>query len=264
MSTGPPTPPPSSATEIQDATRTVVPPLPAASTSAPVAAAAHPPPQAREDVYTQIFPQIGSLASEKKYAELISLAESADTVEDASQPSRLLLTAPLVLAYLATDNLPPARYALMRLPNNLASSPLGKQLYGLLASTSERKYANVYSRAHALVELVGQPDFFNTSLGALLGVMTATFLDEFRLRTFNLLLKAYTSLPLSLAQTYLGLPAEEVLTAAANGGWAFDGATQVLTPASKAGANPTTTVNSPVSSLATFGFVADSVARLET
>jgi hypothetical protein len=65
---------------------------------------------------------------------------------------------------------------LTRLPNNLATSPLGKQLYSLLASTSERKYANVYTRTQALVELVGRPDFFDTSLGALLGVMVSAFL----------------------------------------------------------------------------------------
>ncbi|KAJ7074097.1 hypothetical protein C8F01DRAFT_8182 [Mycena amicta] len=42
--------------------------------------------------------------------------------------------------------------------------------------------------------------------------MLNAFLDAFRTRTFHLLQKAYTSLPLPLAQTYLGLSAEEVLT----------------------------------------------------
>ncbi|KAJ6531230.1 COP9 signalosome [Mycena capillaripes] len=260
MSTGPPTPPPSSATEIQDAARTVVPPLPAASTSAPA-----PAPQVRQDAFTHIFPEIASLASEKKFSALIRLAEARDVASDSDrQPTRLLLTAPLVLAYLVIDDLPPARCALMRLPNALATSPFGKQLHSLLASTSERKYANVYVRSQALLETVGQPDFFDTSLGALLGVMIQSFLDAFRIRTFNLLQKAYTSLPLPLAEMYLGLPANEVLSAAERGGWSFDVSTQVLTPAQKSNAGPTSSAFAPISSLATFDFVADSTAKLET
>ncbi|KAF7337961.1 CSN8-PSD8-EIF3K domain-containing protein [Mycena venus] len=235
MSTGPPTPPPSSATEIQDAARTIVPPVPAASTSAPA-----PAPQARQDNFTQIFPQIASLASEKNYLDLIKFVERNDIASDSErQPSRLLLTAPLVLAYLIVDDLPPARFALNRLPNNLATSPLGKQLHSLLASTSERKYANVYSRTQTLLEHVGQPDFFDTSLGALLGIMIGAFLDSFRSRTFNLLQKAYTSLSLSLAEMYLGLPTNEVLAAAQGSGWTFDPSTQVLTPAPKSNVRPT-------------------------
>ncbi|KAJ6502095.1 COP9 signalosome [Mycena sanguinolenta] len=259
MSTaGPPTPPPSSATEIQDATRTIVPPVPAASTSASA------PAPARQDIFTQIFPEIVSLAAEHRYIELIDLAEYRDVASDADrQASRLLLTAPLVLAYLTVDNLPPARFALNRLPHNLATSPLGKQLHLLLASTSERKYANVYSRTQALLEHVRQSDFFDPSLGALLGDMISAFLDAFRSRTFNLLHKAYTSLPLPLAEMYLGLAANDVLTAAERGGWAYDASTRVLTPPQKSNVR-TTNGFAPFSSLATFDFVANSVARLET
>ncbi|KAJ7749549.1 COP9 signalosome [Mycena maculata] len=260
MSTGPPTPPPISATEIQDATRTVVPPLPAASTSTPVVAAPQAP---RQDMYTQLFPQIASLASEKNFVQLIRAAEGCDISAEERQPSRFLLTAPLVLAYLTIDDLPPALAALNRLPSPLPSTPLVKQLYALLASTSERKYANVYTRAQGLVELVGKPDFFDTSLGALLGVMVHTFLEEFRNRTFNLLVKAYTSLPLPLAQVYLGLPADEVLSVSANNGWTFDAANQVLTPVPPQKA-ATSNGFSPFSSLATFDLVANSVAKLET
>ncbi|KAJ7681769.1 hypothetical protein B0H17DRAFT_869821, partial [Mycena rosella] len=266
---GPPTPPPTSATEIQDATRTVVPPLPAASTSTPVPAAA-PPPQTRQDAFTQIFPQIGSLAAENDFLGLIHVAETHDIASDGErQPSRLLLTAPLVLAYLTIDDLPPARSALNRLPHNLFSSPLGKQLFSLLASTSERKYTNVYSRAQVLLEHVSQSDFFDTGLGGLLSLMIQNFLEAFRLRTFNLLAKAYTSLALPLAEMYLGLPADAVLTAAANGGWAYDNSTKVLSPAQT---SPTTgqasnvrctKITVAVSSLATFDFVANSVAKLE-
>ncbi|KAJ7137787.1 COP9 signalosome, partial [Mycena epipterygia] len=258
---GPPTPPPSSATEIQDATRTVIPPLPAASTSAAAPVA---PPSQRQDQYTHIFPQIASLASENNFRDLIRVAEAHDIASDAErQTSRLLLTAPLILAYLTIDDLPPARCALMRLPNNLATSPLGKQLGSLLASTSERKYTNVYTRSQGLLELVGQPDFFDTSLGALLGVMISTFLEEFRQRTFILLSKAYTSLTLPLAEMYLGFPTDRVLSVAANSGWAYDASTQILSPAAKPNMGLTTNGFSPFSSLATFDFVANSVAKLE-
>ncbi|KAJ7024310.1 hypothetical protein C8F04DRAFT_1132072 [Mycena alexandri] len=277
MSTGPPTPPPSSATEIQDAARTVVPPIPAASSSASASTSAPAPAPAptstaaastvRQDDFTRIFPQLGSLATEHSFDQLIKVAEANDVASDSDrQPTRLLLTAPLVLAYLIKDNLPPARSALIRLPNNLISLPLSRQLVGLLASTSERKYNNVYVRAHGLQQLVGQADFLDAALGAVLGTMLGAFLNSFRERTFKLLQKAYTSLPLALAQTYLGLPAEEVLSVAAASGWAYDNATQVLTPA----ALPQKTSNAgpvsfaPFSSLATFDFVANSVAKLET
>ncbi|KAJ7217136.1 COP9 signalosome [Mycena pura] len=256
----PPTPPPTSATEIQDATRTVVPPLPTSgSVSAP-----SPTPQGGHDPYTQIFPQLSSLASEKNFTGLIRMAEAHDSAYADRQPTRLLLTAPLVLAYLIVDDLPPARFALIRLPNDLTSSTLGKHLGSLLASTSERKYANVYARSQALLELVRKPDFPDASLGALLSLMVGIFLEAFRDRTFNLLQKAYASLPLPLAQTYLGLPAEDVLSAAASGGWTFDASTQVLSPAPKSGAHRTTNSFSPFSSLATFDFVVNSVAKLET
>jgi hypothetical protein len=112
------------------------------------------------------------------------------------QPTRFLVTAPLILAYLIVDDLwvlehiigvslgwttrlsPPARCAMTRLPQNLASSPLAKQLYSLMASTSERKYNNVYSRALELRNSVSQPDFFDTSLGALLGLLIDSFLGR--------------------------------------------------------------------------------------
>ncbi|KAJ7172048.1 COP9 signalosome [Mycena filopes] len=290
MSTGPPTPPPTSATEIQDAARTVVPPIPAesssasASTSAPAPTptpAAAPPASTststasapasssvRQDDFTRIFPQLGSLAAEHNFDQLIKVAEYHDVASDSDrQPSRLFLTAPLVLAYLIKDNLPPARSALARLPNNLLSSPFGKQLFALLASTSERKYNNVYIRAHGLQQFVGQADFLDTSLGAVLGTMLDAFLTSFRERTFKLLQKAYTSLPLPLAQTYLGLSAEEVLSVAASSGWAYDNMTQVLTPApvsTQKTSNAGSGSFAPFSSLATFDFVANSVARLET
>jgi len=151
-----------------------------------------------------------------------------------------------------------------RLPQSLASSPLAKQLYSLMASTSERKYNNVYSRALELRNSVSQPDFFDTSLGALLGLLIDSFLEAFRTRTFNLLSKAYTSLTLSLAQMYLGLPADAVLAAAERGGWQYDSSAQILSPVQNATVGKTSNEFAPPSSLTSFHFVADSVAKLET
>ena len=91
--------------------------------------------------------------------------------------SRLLLTAPLVLAYLILDDMydlrttnarylliyfairPPARFALTRLPSPLLHHPPTEGLFNLLASTSERNYSQVYVRAKALAEtLNADPD----------------------------------------------------------------------------------------------------------
>ncbi|KAK7038103.1 CSN8-PSD8-EIF3K domain-containing protein [Favolaschia claudopus] len=263
MSTaGPPTPPPSSATEIQDAAREVAPP-PAAAASTSASSSA---PQQRQDGFTLIFPQLASSASEKRFKHLIHTAEAHDIASDAErQQSRLLLTAPLVLAYLIVDDLPPARFALHRLPQNLLTSPLGKQLYALLASTSERKYLNVYTRTHALREHVSHADFFDSSLGAVLSLMLEEFLSAFRTRTFSLLQKAYTSLSLPLAEMYLGLASNDVLAAAQRSGWSYDPSTQVLTPPTqKPTVRSSGNSSAPISSLATFDFVSNSVAKLET
>ncbi|KAF7295526.1 CSN8-PSD8-EIF3K domain-containing protein [Mycena indigotica] len=256
MSTaGPPTPPPSSATEIQDAART----------SAPPAAAAPAPQSVVSDHFTQIFPRIATLATEKKYKELIRLAELNDYGADSDRsPTRLALTTPLVLAYLILDDLQPARFALQRLPRDLAVSPIAKAFFALLASTVERKYANVYSRTTELLAITSGSDFLDANLGAILGLMLNAFLESFRTRTFNLLKKAYTSLPVSLAQVYLGLGAEEVLSAAASDGWSYDASTQILTPAQRSASTQLANGFTPFSTLATFDFVANSVAKLET
>lgn len=72
MANGPPTPPPTTQTEIQDASRTVVPAQ--SSSSAPVA----PAPQARQDAYQTGFPRIAELASAGDYEGLIRFAEYLD------------------------------------------------------------------------------------------------------------------------------------------------------------------------------------------
>ena len=71
--------------------------------------------------------------------------------------------------------------------------------------------------------------------------------DSFRERTFQLLSRAYTEVPLNLVETYLGLPAEQIVPgmvrlyhqcarlmtgspAAQARGWAYDEASKVFKP----------------------------------
>jgi hypothetical protein len=71
--------------------------------------------------------------------------------------------------------------------------------------------------------------------------------DSFRLRTFALLSKAYTSLSLSLASTYLGIPGPQIIAGnwpillstsdisqlhlvAEKNAWTYDPSTQILFP----------------------------------
>ena len=63
----------------------------------------------------------------------------------------------------------------MRLPDNLTSIPLTRGLFSLLASVSERKYADVYVRAEQLHQFVSDPSFPNPVLGQLLAGMTTAF-----------------------------------------------------------------------------------------
>lgn len=70
---------------------------------------------------------------------------------------------------------PPARYALTRLPDKLAAHPLSQALFGLLASTSERLYEHIYSRAESLFRYAQQPDFPDQKLGEVVASMTKVF-----------------------------------------------------------------------------------------
>ncbi len=124
-----------------------------------------------------------------------------------------------------------------RLPDSLASFGLSQALFQVLASTHERKYPDVYLRAEELHEYVSQTAFSDAALGQILAGMVTSFIGEylntitahnithsrvtasFRKKTFELLSRAYTTIPLPLAQWYLGYPgdkAEEVLTSAYN------------------------------------------------
>jgi COP9 signalosome complex subunit 8 len=261
MGNGPPTPPLTSPTELLDNARENT-PAPETTVGTP----ALPQTQSRspkQDVYRLAFPTFANLAARESFGELIQTAEEFDLNSDGDHhQSRLLLTAPLVLAYLIVDELPPAHYALTRLPDNLASLPLSQALLLLLSSALERKHARVYSRAEHLFNMVRQPEFLDTKLASVIADMVTTFVESFRQRTFVLLSKAYTLLPLSLARTYLGLPADQLLAVAEKNQWSYEASTQILTPLAVISDTYVTGTSGP-SSLVTFRLVANSVAKLE-
>lgn len=118
MANGPLTPPPTTAAELQDEARSVdaggeVPAV------APQTASVQAPAQ---DIYQRIFPAISELATQSNFEDLINTAESSDLNVQSThlqvfcakcspqsdgdrQNTRLLVTTPLVLAYLILDNM---------------------------------------------------------------------------------------------------------------------------------------------------------------
>ncbi|KAF5380986.1 hypothetical protein D9615_004111 [Tricholomella constricta] len=253
MANGPPTPPPSTEAEIQDEARNPAENVVPATTPQPSA-------QQQDDAYQSAFPAIADLALQLKFRELIQLAETSELNSDADSDrriTRLLVTAPLVLA-------PRARFALGRLPENVSSGPLGRALSELLAATTERKHASVYSRADNLSDMVNKPDFYDEKLAPVLSGLLSSFVGSFRQRTVALLAKAYTSLPVSLAQVYLGMKQDDLLAAAQNAQWSYDPSKNVLVPQVPSSAPSTIPeLSTTFSSLSTFHFVANSVAKLE-
>jgi len=98
----------------------------------------------------------------------------------------------------------------------------------------------------------------------MLQALLVAFLDSFRLRTFDLLSKAYTSLSLPLASTYLGMSGPQIIAVAEENTWSYDPSTQILSPKVRPNApDQIGPSSSTFSSLSSFHFVADSVARLE-
>ncbi|KAI0784370.1 COP9 signalosome [Abortiporus biennis] len=234
--TGPPTPPPSSDLEIKDAARLEAPvPPPPATAPPPVAAPAEPqtvqPPRQTQTQYDIFFPTLENYASNGQLDQLVAEAEKADlTVDGDSNISRLLVTTPLVLSYLILNELPAARFALERLPENLKANILPQALFSLLSSVWERKYEKIYPKAEELYNIVQQPVIPSQDLASVAAPLVKTFIDTFRRTTFVLLSKAFSSIPLASAQTYLGFTAEQVLAAAQEQNWSYDANTHVLSP----------------------------------
>jgi len=272
--TGPPTPPITSAIEIEDAARAA-----AAASEAPgatvvtgVTAPAAPgepvAPQVaiagtREQAaapHRQVFAALVELASIGSFEELAEMAESADltTTQDTS-PERFLVLAPLILSYFILDDVPPALQAIERLPDVLKAHPISQASFRLGASVSERKYGNVYPRANDLLQAVQNIQIPGADFQAVVTGLLTKFIETFRQRTLVLLSKAYTSIPLSLAQSYLNCLPEQVLTVATQHRWGYDANTQILTPSppSKGGIYGSSRTPPGISSLATFDIIAN-------
>jgi len=222
-----------------------------------------PQPAQMHTVYREVFPAIVNKVIDKDWSGLAALAELHDLrTERDADVSRLLLTTPLVLSYLILDDVPPARFALTRLPPPLLHHPLTEGLFNLLASTSERNYPQVYIRGKALLDALNA----DADLSIFGPSMVKSFLASFRSRTFNLISKAYTSIPASLAGSYLGLARDELLPSVTRHKWRHDPATDILTPArlQNTNARHIQGVVSGPSTLLTLDVVTNGVALLES
>ncbi|KDR81736.1 hypothetical protein GALMADRAFT_239914 [Galerina marginata CBS 339.88] len=226
MVNGPPTPPATTPAELQDEARTA-----ASSIAASSAPTVQNVPQNRPDIYQSVIPLMAEAIARNDYQRLVRIADDADrsSVNDRQQ-SRFLIVAPLVLGHLVLDEVTPARYALIRLPDNLASHPLSRALTGLVTSTINRQHTVVHDQAAALQNLVSQPDFIDKDLASVIVTLLSAFIDYFRRRTFALLSKAYTSLPLSLACTYLNIGPDQIIIVAQEHSWSYDPSAQILIP----------------------------------
>ncbi|KAI0053907.1 hypothetical protein FA95DRAFT_13646 [Auriscalpium vulgare] len=171
-------------------------------------------PLQQQSPYYALFSQIAEVEATGDHVRLAQIAEAADlTATHDSHPTRLLITASIVLSYLILDDLPPAKSALLRLPNSLAAQQLPQALFSLLSATWLRRYENIYRRTDEIIMFVQGSGVSNSEGNAaiVLARLVTTFIDTFRARTFALVSKAYTSIPLALAQTYLGLGREQLL-----------------------------------------------------
>jgi len=211
--------------------------------------------------FVEPFTQIAALQARGDHYGLIQAAERADlVVTNDNHPTRLLITVPLVLSCLIVNDLPSAKFALMRLPDVVASLPLARAMLNLFASVWERRYEHVYSRGEALFNLARQGDVLHTEVSGVLTALVTDFIESFRQRTIVLLSKAYTTIPLALAQVYLGLPADELLSITSEKGWHFDPATHIMMPTRAA---RKTSLSAAPSTFTMFNAVTDNVARLE-
>ena len=96
MVNGPPTPPPTSATELQDEARTRAPVASPAAPAAPVASATTTTTQPRQptDAYQYILPKLVNLAAQNDFGALVRLAEQTDLNVGKSLSEKLLYLTP--------------------------------------------------------------------------------------------------------------------------------------------------------------------------
>lgn len=92
------------------------------------------------------------------------------------------------IVYLQLDTSPPAKHALIRLPESLLSIPLSVALRNLVTACWQRAYEQVHSNATGLNDIICQAGFFDKDLANVLVHlvktfigMTSTILDLFEL-----------------------------------------------------------------------------------
>ncbi|KAI0722405.1 hypothetical protein C8Q72DRAFT_57906 [Fomitopsis betulina] len=271
--TGPPTPPPTTEAEIQDAARTSIPPqvTPMATDPEPpitvdqpsdvqqTASTSAAPTELQGTPFEILLSTLADLADVGQYRELVLAAEQGDALaQNDRHQTRMFVVAPLVLSYLVLDDIAAARHALTRVPDSFHKLPVWTSLFSLLKSVHLRQHETVYTGAEELFNLCHQPALSNGKLGVVLAGLTTAFVEEFRRKTFVLLGKAYTSISVPLAQRYLGLPIDQILFVASSNGWAYDATTQVLTPPR---ATRSRVVLTDPSNLSTLSSVVDSISR---
>ncbi|KAG9015283.1 hypothetical protein FRB93_012982 [Tulasnella sp. JGI-2019a] len=167
------------------------------------------------------FPEIAALAQHERYPEVVAACENLEiAVPNSNDLARLLLTVPLVIAYLILDDIPPAYFALKRLPPGLIETPLPQALFSLLASVSERKYPSVYTRLSSVVTLAQNGSAVDAELGILIVSMATTFKTIFQNRTIELLSRAYAAIPASQATVMLNMPKDAIISTVSS--WTFD------------------------------------------
>ncbi|KIK31024.1 hypothetical protein PISMIDRAFT_128886 [Pisolithus microcarpus 441] len=259
MTQGPPTPPPTSTTEIQDQVRDAV----LDGSSDRPAERAHSPPLSvpTMDTYQQAFPNIYELAIQRDFSEVVRYSETID-LKNPRSPSRLLLIVPLALSYLILDNPTLAQLAVARLPENSRFHPLTRTLGNLVASASGHQYAQVYAHAEIMCSLTQQPESANDDLANLITNLVTLFVELFRRKTFTLLSRAFSSIETTQAQIYLGLSREQPLTAT-SGAWQYDSTSDVLYPPGKNNTSLRMNLSAP-SCLDIFDSVAGDLIKLES
>ncbi|KIK44807.1 hypothetical protein CY34DRAFT_802267 [Suillus luteus UH-Slu-Lm8-n1] len=269
MAQAPPTPPPMSATELRDEARDSIIASSAESsdpTTSSNSSGSTETPQlpAAQDIYQQVFSQLSDLAEQRSFIGITNIAEHHDlNGSNDKSYSRLLLIAPLVLAYMVLDDLTPAQHALARLPENVSLHPLSHALAALLTSALERNYENTYARAQELFQMSQQSDFPDPRLGKTVGLLVNDFLDAFRKNTFALVSRAFACLHVTEAQKLLGLGRKEVLAIADSNHWQFDAANGILRPSNPSLPALVATKPVPPSSVMTFDLVVNSVTTSE-
>ena len=73
---------------------------------------------------------------------------------------------------------PSAKFALLRMPDAVASLPLAQATLELFASVWERRYENIYSRGEALSNLARRADHLQVDLAEVIVSLVGTFIGK--------------------------------------------------------------------------------------